>query len=343
MTLKEPYSATLYDLSMIRPIRFLADSAFPEGDDTTKNNIKKPIGTGQWIVTDKKANEYITFKRNEHYWGKKPKLKEVTVKVIPDAQTRALAFESGDIDLIYGNGIIGLDTFVQYANDKKYVTDISQPMSTRLLLLNAKEPIFQDKTVRKAMNHAIDKSSIAENTFRGTEMAAETIFSKATPHSDAGLIPYDYNLDKAKALSDQSGWKLGKDKIRQKDGKPLRLRLPYIASKATDKDLVTYFQGEWRKLGIEVSLIAMEEDDYWANAKKGNFDLMLTYSWGDPWDPHAWMSALTAKTDHGHPENIALEALPSKPEIDSLIKSALVDPDDANVDRDYKKSPFLIA
>lgn len=276
-------------------------------------------------------------KRNENYWGKKPKLKEVTVKVIPDAQTRALAFESGDVDLIYGNGIIGLDTFAQYTKDKKYVTAISQPMSTRLLLLNAKESIFQDKKVRQAMNHAIDKVSIAKNTFRGTEKPADTIFSKSTSHSDAKLNPYSYNVDKANQLLDQAGWKMGKDKVREKDGKTLTLRLPYIATKATDKDLVTYFQGEWRKIGINVSLIAMEEDDYWANAKKGNFDMMLTYSWGAPWDPHAWMSALTAKADHGHPENIALENLATKTEMDRLIKSALVDPKEENVDRDYKK------
>ncbi|HGD6476078.1 TPA: nickel ABC transporter substrate-binding protein [Streptococcus agalactiae] len=335
--LKQAYSATLYDLSMIRPIRFLSDSAFPKGDDTTKKNVKKPIGTGQWVVKSKKQNEYITFKRNENYWGKKPKLKEVTVKVIPDAQTRALAFESGDVDLIYGNGVIGLDTFAQYTKDKKYVTAISQPMSTRLLLLNAKETIFQDKKVRQAMNHAIDKVSIAKNTFRGTEKPADTIFSKSTPHSDAKLNPYSYNVDKANQLLDQAGWKMGKNKVREKDGKALTLRLPYIATKATDKDLVTYFQGEWRKIGINVSLIAMEEDDYWANAKKGNFDMMLTYSWGAPWDPHAWMSALTAKADHGHPENIALENLATKTEMDRLIKSALVDPKEENVDRDYKK------
>lgn len=39
--LKEAYSATLYDLSMIRPIRFLADAGFPDGDDTNKHNVKK--------------------------------------------------------------------------------------------------------------------------------------------------------------------------------------------------------------------------------------------------------------------------------------------------------------
>ena len=147
---------------MIRPIRFLADASFPDGDDTTKNKIKSSIGTGQWVVKDKKSNEYITFARNENYWGEKPKLKEVTIKIIPDAQTRALEFESGKVDLLYGNGVIGLNTFAQYKKDKKYTTDVSQPMSTRLLLLNAKQEVFQDKNVRKAINHAINKKEIAE-------------------------------------------------------------------------------------------------------------------------------------------------------------------------------------
>ncbi len=41
------------------------------------------------VVKDKKSNEYITFARNENYWGE-PKLKVViTIKIIPDAQTRA--------------------------------------------------------------------------------------------------------------------------------------------------------------------------------------------------------------------------------------------------------------
>ena len=335
--LKQAYSATLYDLSMIRPIRFIADAAFPDGDDTTKDNLKKPIGTGQWVVKDKKPNEYITFTRNEKYWGEKPKLKEVTVKIIPDPQTRALEFESGNVDLLYGNGVIGLDNFAKYAKDDKYTTDVSQPMSSRLMLLNAKQEIFKDKTVRQAMNHAVDKKSIAKDIFRGTETPADTIFSKSTPHSDANITPYEYDIELAEKMLDQAGWKKGSDGIREKDGKKLSLNVPYISSKATDKDLVEYFQGEWKKIGIDVQLKAMEEDDYWENIKTGDFDLMLTFSWGAPWDPHAWMTALTSPADHGHPENVALEALPSKSEMDSIIKATLVEPDEAKVDEGYKK------
>ena len=287
ITLKEPYSATLYDLSMIRPIRFLADASFPDGDDTTKNKIKSSIGTGQWVVKEKKSNEYITFTRNENYWGEKPKLKEVTIKIIPDAQTRALEFESGKVDLLYGNGVIGLDTFAQYKKDKKYTTDVSQPMSSRLLLLNAKQDVFQDKNVRKAINHAVNKKEIAEKLFMGAETPADTIFSKSTPHSDAGLKPYKFDIKEAK-------------------------------------------------------LTAKEEDDYWENAKTGNFDMMLTFSWGAPWDPHAWMTALTAESAHGHPENVSLEALPIKKELDETIKQTLTEADEEKVDAGYKKALTML-
>jgi len=101
IVLDTPYTATLYDLAMIRPIRFLGDAGFPENGDTSKG-IKKPVGTGAWVLKEHKNNEYAVFVRNEYYWGEKPAASEVVIKNIPDSETLALQFEAGDIDLIYG-------------------------------------------------------------------------------------------------------------------------------------------------------------------------------------------------------------------------------------------------
>lgn len=67
------------------------------------NGIKAPIGTGPWILQESKLNQYDVFVRNENYWGEKPAIKKITFNVIPDPTTRAVAFETGDIDLLYGN------------------------------------------------------------------------------------------------------------------------------------------------------------------------------------------------------------------------------------------------
>ena len=109
------------------------------------------------------------FVRNEYYWGKKPAASEVVIKDIPDSETLALQFESGDIDLIYGNGLISLDRFQAYRQDKKYTTATSDPMSTRMILLNTTSPILKDLKVRQALSYAVDKQSIAKNIFGGVE------------------------------------------------------------------------------------------------------------------------------------------------------------------------------
>ncbi len=56
--------------------------------------------------------------RNDHYWGEKPAIRQITIKVIPDPTTRAVAFETGDIDLLYDNeGLLPLDTFARFQPD----------------------------------------------------------------------------------------------------------------------------------------------------------------------------------------------------------------------------------
>ncbi len=85
------------------------------------NGIKAPIGTGPWILQESKLNQYDVFVRNENYWGEKPAIKKITFNVIPDPTTRAVAFEAGDIDLLYGNeGLLPLDTFARPSQNPAY-------------------------------------------------------------------------------------------------------------------------------------------------------------------------------------------------------------------------------
>lgn len=55
------------------------------------------------MLKESKLNQYDVLVRNDRYWGEKPQIEKITVKVIPDPTTRAVAFETGDIDLLYGN------------------------------------------------------------------------------------------------------------------------------------------------------------------------------------------------------------------------------------------------
>ena len=336
IVLDTPYTATLYDLAMIRPIRFLGDAGFPEGGDTMKG-IKAPIGTGAWVLKEHKNNEYAVFVRNEYYWGEKPAASEIIIKNIPDSETLALQFESGDIDLIYGNGLISLDRFNSYRQDNgKYTTATSNPMSTRMLLMNTTSSILGDLNVRKALDHAVDKESIAKNIFDGIEKPADTIFAPNVPHTNVKLEKYGYDLAKAEAMLDEAGWKKGADGIREKNGKKMVLSFPYISSKVTDKSIGEYIQGEWKKIGIQVELKAMEEKAYWQNATAKNYDIMSDFSWGAPWDPHAFLTAMADNSaSNTNPDYAAQLGLPMKAQLDKTIKALLVEPNEQKLNEMY--------
>ncbi|MBF4213621.1 nickel ABC transporter, nickel/metallophore periplasmic binding protein, partial [Pseudomonas donghuensis] len=76
------------------------------------------------------------FVRNPLYWGPKPAFDEVMVKVIPDPNSRALALQAGEVELIQGAaGEITAGTFVRL-RDQGYATALSAPLATRTLAMN---------------------------------------------------------------------------------------------------------------------------------------------------------------------------------------------------------------
>src|SRR5690606_11799120 len=103
-------------------------------NNETMNGIVSPVGTGPWILKTSKLNQYDVFVRNEGYWGAKPSLRQVTINVIPDPTTRAVAFETGEVDLLYGNeGLLPLDTFARFSQNPAYRTQLSPPVETVML------------------------------------------------------------------------------------------------------------------------------------------------------------------------------------------------------------------
>ena len=98
--LSKPYYPMLTELGVTRPFAMISPKAMKNG--STKNGVNAYIGTGPYILKDFVTDEYAIFEANENYWGKVPEIKKILVKVIPDNQTRILALEKGEIDLIFG-------------------------------------------------------------------------------------------------------------------------------------------------------------------------------------------------------------------------------------------------
>ncbi|NKQ19002.1 nickel ABC transporter substrate-binding protein [Brevibacillus laterosporus] len=337
LNLKKPYYPTLQELTYIRPLRFVGEAAFPDSQNTFKDGLKAPIGTGPWVLSEYTKNEKAVFTRNEKYWGAKPKVDKVIVKVIPDGESRVLAFEKKEIDLIFGNGVISQDSFRFLKDSGKYETKLSEPTATRALLFNTNREALKDHKLRLAIQHAFNKQAVIDHIFYGTERKADTLFAPTIPYTKIDVKPYEHDEEKAKQLLDEAGWKQVNGKpFREKDGETLQLELMFISSDNIQKAIAEYVQGEFSKLGIDIKLTSKEEENFWATASEGSFDLLFTASWGVPFDPHSYLSAITTPSEGGSPDYKALLGLPDKKELDGKIKEVLVSTDEAHRMKLYK-------
>ncbi|KJL06756.1 nickel ABC transporter substrate-binding protein [Priestia aryabhattai] len=315
LTLTEPYYPTIQELAVVRPVRFLGEAGFPKDGDTSKG-IVKPIGTGPWILEKYKADEYAIYKRNENYWGEIPKVEKIKVKVIPDAETRVLAFEKGDLDMIYGEGVVSLDTFKQLKSTGKYETRVSEPIATRQLVMNTKTEQLSDERVRKALHYGFNKEALVKGVTSGLEEKADHILPTNLPYTkDIDVKLVKYNVEKAKALLDKAGWKLPKGKtVREKDGKLLEIDLMYDSAESIQKAMAETLQSEWAAIGVKLNIEGVELPDQVQRFKDNKFDINFYSNFGAPYDPHTFLNIVSSK---GYGFNEAISAYPNK---DELIK-----------------------
>ena len=321
--LSEAYYPMLTELGCIRPFAMISPNCMI--NRSTKDGVSRYIGTGPYVLTDFETDQYAVFERNENYWGEKPEIERITVKVIPDNQTRIMALESGEIDLIFGKNMLDADAISQYVDSDKFEVALSNPTSTRHIVLNTTNEILSDTAVRQALQHATNRTAISEGIFYGLEQPADTLYAATVPYCDVELTPYEYSTETASSMLDEAGWIMGSSGIREKGGKKLELDLLYNSDSVTEKTISEYLQSEYLKLGISLNIHGEEEQSYRDNMKAGNFDMVFNICWGMPYDPQSSLAAMRAPV---YGDFAAQQGLADKKEIDQAITDILTTTDE---------------
>lgn len=321
--LSEAYYPMLTELGCIRPFAMISPNCMING--STKDGVSGYIGTGPYVLTDFETDQYAVFERNENYWGEKPEIERITVKVIPDNQTRIMALESGEIDLIFGKNMLDADAISQYVDSDKFEVALSDPTSTRHIVLNTTNEILSDTAVRQALQNATNRTAISEGIFYGLEQPADTLYAATVPYCDVELTPYEYSTETASSMLDEAGWIMGSSGIREKGGKKLELDLLYNSDSVTEKTISEYLQSEYLKLGISLNIHGEEEQSYRDNMKAGNFDMVFNICWGMPYDPQSSLAAMRAPV---YGDFAAQQGLADKKEIDQAITDILTTTDE---------------
>ena len=321
--MSEPYYPMLTELACIRPFAMISPNCMING--STKDGVNGYIGTGPYVLTDFVTDEYAVFERNENYWGEKPAIQKITVKVIPDNQTRIMALENGEIDLIFGKNMLDADAISQYVDSDRFTVSLSTPPPPGNCV-NTTHDILGDTAVRKALHTHKPAGHLRGYFLRPGTRQRIPFIPQPFPTVMWIWSPMPTTPRKRARLLDEAGWVMGSDGGRSKNGQKLELDLLYNSDSVTEKTISEYLQSEYLKLGISLNIHGEEEQSYRDNMKAGNFDMVFNICWGMPYDPQSSLAAMRAPV---YGDYAAQQGLEDKAEIDQAITDILTSTDEA--------------
>ena len=321
LTLSGPYYPAIQDLMLVRPVRFLS----PSGIDNA-GEFANPVGTGPWKVealSDTRAH----LVRNEAYWGEKPQLDEIIIEVILDGQTRMAALLSDEVDVIGGEYLSGISLEslpVLERNDDVRIL-AGNGITTFYIATQFDRPPLDDVRVRRALNQAIDRASITGDLFDGRAEPAQHLLPGNIPYvTITSADRYEHNPERAKALLTEAGWALNDSGVFEKGGAPLKLTLVVDQSRLPQTaTMAEAIQAQFKEVGIELEIRAFDYSGWLDAFYAKDYDLIMRFSWGPPYDPHTLLSG-AFYTDTAEDSAVSY----SDSVLDQLIDSALASTDD---------------
>ena len=279
-------------------------------DDYNRN----PVGTGPYILKSWTAGDRMILEKNPDYWDKdKIYFDRITLKPLPDAQSRFASLQSGEVDLVWDDEY-SADNIQKAQKDSKLTVHTYAGSGAQVYAFNTKVAPFDDIRVRQALVMSLDRKKMSQAITNGLARPASNPYGDGSwvKCKDDGALPED--LEKAKALI--------------KDyGKPVEFKM-LVTATPRGRTVGQVLQQFWKRAGAEMEIEQVDQATIPPRAFMRQFQLT-------PWrivdlaDPDIQMYS-NFKT--GSPVALANY---SNPELDSLLERARVTADQNKRIDDY--------
>jgi len=164
----------------------------------------KPIGSGPIKFKEWVKDDHLSFDANKEYWGGAPDFEKFTLKPIPENQPRMAALLSGSVDMALK---LIPDQVEQLKNNDKARAEGAFYAGLYVLGVNSKVPPLDNPKVKQALSLAIDRDGIVKALWRGQGAVPNGFIASGDSFYDPGRKPFEYSVDKAKALLAEAGYK----------------------------------------------------------------------------------------------------------------------------------------
>ena len=310
----DPYAPALRNLAI--PYAAIVPKHIVEEDEA--NFILNPVGSGPYTFVEWSQGDHVTLKAFDDYYAGKAATENLIMKVIPETAQRAIALETGEIDLAYDL----LPTDIPRIQEGENTTVYTVPsLSSYYISLNMNKEPFNIPEVREAITLAIDRQLIIDTLLNGSGTAADSIIAPAVfGYYSTGVPAAD--VESAKELLAEAGYA---------DGFSCVL---YVNDNQQRIEICQAVQSMLKEINIEVSLEVLEFGSFVTRTSNGEHDMAFfgwTTSSGDA--DYTYFSCLHS-TQQGNPGN---RCFMNDPDIDALIDAGRSNSNDEERAEIYKE------
>ncbi|MFJ6865159.1 ABC transporter substrate-binding protein [Streptomyces termitum] len=231
-----------------RTVQAIAPAHVAGGQDVNTGPFTtKPVGTGPYVLTGWSKGEKLTFEANPAYWNGAPAVKKFTMAVVKDDDVRATRLRAGDLDA----AILPPNLAAGFAADKGRTTYTAKTYDYRTVTLPTHNPVTGDTAVRRALDVAVDRQAMVDKILEGAGKPAYGPVPTGSPWFARGT-ERRHDLDGARKILDEAGWKPGPDGVRAKNGVRASFPLWYLSGDKLRQDHALAYASDAKKAGIEI-------------------------------------------------------------------------------------------
>jgi peptide/nickel transport system substrate-binding protein len=255
LRLKEPFAPLLGLLatgSGSNPM-ILPKHVFGDGKDLKIHPANlNPVGSGPYRIKQWVRGSHIELERNPSYHrAPRPYLDRVILQFLPDAASRWLALEKGEVDYLSFYMVPLEQVAKAKANPNLVVEERGGEASGVVveLIFNTRTEMFAKKEARHAIAHAIDRQQLIKTAFLGLgKPAASIMHSGLKPFHTTQLPEYAFDVGRANKLLDAAGFP------RKADGTRFKMRLVWATGREVETAAAEVIRSQLKQVGVDVEL-----------------------------------------------------------------------------------------
>ncbi len=247
--------------------------SIPPADLASADFNLHPIGTGPFKVQNVEPSggqvDYVLLTANTDYYRTQPYLDKIEIKFFADDAAVFNAYRAGQVQGIARVAYSDLPRLRQFPHLNVFSAPVAGYSLIFLNLSSPDVPFFQDKQVRQALFYALDRQKPVDQELGGNGIVVRGPILPATWAFDPTLPAVQPDPDKARALLDSAGWKVGGSgsstpgvlnaaallppNVRSKDGKALGFTL-LTSNDPTHLAIAKAVAEQWMAIGVTVTV-----------------------------------------------------------------------------------------